>query len=437
MYKFSFYNHIVVYNNQYLCYNFLNKSLVKINSINLLKYFNSDKPLTYSEVELLNDFSNKTFEKLILLGMLINCKTNEYEQYKFNYYKMAYSSDALYLYIYPTFDCNFNCPYCFQGYKKSKGKSDITQPLLNWIKKSLKNKSSLSISWNGGEPILGLKKIEEITEEIKKYCKINNINYKASMLTNGYLMNDIFIKKIETLNITNLIITIDGYEKYHDKTRSLKNGKPTFDKIIKNIESYIKLEPKNCKLKLRFNCTDDNFQSIFTFLDSFSDNFKARIENIVFQCVMPYNPDNNTDYSIQMRSNKEENLNRLYKYAIEKKWNVVDKTSIPFLHCLSDNVNTFSIDIHGNIHLCDHYTTTLKPFATIFDENTDLSKLNELAKWYSFKPFENSECKDCILLPQCGGGCRFKRSQGITTCINPNLQNLDSYVISKIIKSGY
>lgn len=85
---------------------------------------------------------------------------------RLSYFKSAYSSDNLGLTILPTIGCNLRCPYCFEESKPTGLMSDeIIENLISFIKKNAVNKK-YTITWFGGEPLLGISVIEKILDKL-------------------------------------------------------------------------------------------------------------------------------------------------------------------------------------------------------------------------------------------------------------------------------
>ena len=100
----------------------------------------------------------------------------------------------------------------------------------------------LVITWYGGEPLLAIEPIEELTYKFKEICKQFNIEYSASIITNGYLLTESVCDMLLELDITDAQITLDGNAKIHNSRRPLANGGNTYDTIINNLE---KIHGKN------------------------------------------------------------------------------------------------------------------------------------------------------------------------------------------------
>lgn len=187
---------------------------------------------------------------------------------------------SLGLTIAPTSDCNFRCIYCYEkGAIAPKTMSLETETAIFDFIQLLSSKiSSLSISWYGGEPLMRFDIIERLSKKIIKLCDENNIVYHASIVTNGYLLNEEISKKLKEYRIYHVQITIDGPKEIHDKRRIMANGKGTFDTIINNLILYKEYLPN---ISLRINVDKSNF-------DKIEDLYELLKKKELLDIVTPY-----------------------------------------------------------------------------------------------------------------------------------------------------
>ena len=111
----------------------------------------------------------------------------------------------------------------------------------------------LGVTWFGGEPLLGFERIKSLTG---KFLDMG-IGYSAGMITNGYLITKEIAKSFEALRIYSVQITIDGMRERHDSRRYLKNGAPTFDRIIESLKLLSDHAPKT-RVTVRINVDENN-----------------------------------------------------------------------------------------------------------------------------------------------------------------------------------
>ncbi len=148
----------------------------------------------------------------------------------------TYATQTLMLTVAITRNCNFDCSYCYEGNRSGAPMSDETaDKLIEFIRlhTGLKN---VGLVWYGGEPLLAINTIRRITREVEKMDK----KYSASMITNGYLLTGEIADELNDLHVRAVQITLDGRKETHDKRRYLKNGGPTYDRILQNLERLLK-----------------------------------------------------------------------------------------------------------------------------------------------------------------------------------------------------
>lgn len=114
----------------------------------------------------------------------------------------------------------------------------------------------MEICWFGGEPLLAMDVIENISKEVINICKKLKKLYNASITTNGFLLTPKNIEILLKNRVTNFTVTLDGLSECHDTLRVLKSGNPTHSVILKNL-LYIKnnILKSNLRIFVRTNIT--------------------------------------------------------------------------------------------------------------------------------------------------------------------------------------
>lgn len=94
---------------------------------------------------------------------------------------------------------------------------------------------------------------------------------KHSIITNGYLFNDMAISIFKEYPLDLIQITLDGQKDSHNKLRALKNSmKPTFDVIINNLKSIV-TELPTTKIHLRINVDKTNLPDFLSLKNYVND----------------------------------------------------------------------------------------------------------------------------------------------------------------------
>jgi uncharacterized protein len=136
--------------------------------------------------------------------------------------------------------CNLNCEYCFYLEKqalfspneKYRMSDDILSAFItNYI--TSQPTPIVEFVWQGGEPtLLGVdffKRVIELQKQFRGTKAITN-----SLQTNGTRLNDEWCTFLKKHNFM-VGISIDGPKEVHDRYRRDRNGKGTFDRVMKGM----------------------------------------------------------------------------------------------------------------------------------------------------------------------------------------------------------
>ena len=139
-------------------------------------------------------------------------------------------------------DCNLNCSYCFAGGGTYNTEKDYMSPEVGkkavdlLLAKSGKRKN-LEIDFFGGEPLLNMETVKTVVDYGNQKAAEIGKTISFTMTTNCLLLND---ENIEYLNKTmdNVVLSIDGRESVHNATRKSKNGKASYEIILRNAQKF-------------------------------------------------------------------------------------------------------------------------------------------------------------------------------------------------------
>jgi uncharacterized protein len=134
-----------------------------------------------------------------------------------------------------TFNCNLTCEYCFI-HEKDPGERMSLTTAKNAIDLLMERAAfpTVNITLIGGEPLLEFDLIKQIVPYALEAAARRNLAVTWSVTTNGTLINEEILKYFACYNI-NMLLSMDGGEKTHDRYRRTKNGKGTWHKIAELI----------------------------------------------------------------------------------------------------------------------------------------------------------------------------------------------------------
>ena len=177
------------------------------------------------------------------------------------------------LIIMPTYDCNFRCPYCFEQHRLKKGQdwldNTMGDGMIEAIFAALKDYRARGYalgkcSFYGGEPFLA--KNLGVVKKIADKCRELDLSMNA--VTNGYDL-ETYLDFLEEYKVGSIQVTVDGTAELNDRRRLHKNGLPTYDRILSNVELALQ---RGVTVHLRVNVGKENLHGIKDLID----DLKAR-----------------------------------------------------------------------------------------------------------------------------------------------------------------
>ena len=108
-----------------------------------------------------------------------------YIRYKSN--QERFDKRQLGLVITPTMGCNFSCHYCFENKNNSYLNIETQHRILKLVANNIAGKESLHVEWFGGEPLLALPIIENLSSKFILLAKNFGTEYSDYCYTNGIL----------------------------------------------------------------------------------------------------------------------------------------------------------------------------------------------------------------------------------------------------------
>ena len=378
----------------------------------------------------------KELQGFIRQGIIV--KFNEFNYLQTQTITDFVSHGHLGITIVTTLKCNFNCPYCFETHNGEKITPDLQEKIFQLIIKMLKasNSRSLYVTWYGGEPLLAIDVIQNLSKKIIEYTTENKINYNAGIVTNGYLLDQEKINILEENKIRKIQITFDGLKENHDKTRCLINGSPTFDKIIDNLYN-IKF---NGLINIRYN-THKNNEKDSEELEKIISKIKLKTKNNISYYKAPI-----IDNAPEKRKNQVDFLNELKFSEIEAERYASDISRYKTYFCSAQKLFPIVIGNDGNLYKCwEDVWDKKRSFGEVdnwdpYNPINSAINLDSLLIYFkNISIFNDEECKQCVWLPLCAGNCPSKKIYHNMKCIsfknNPNyfIQKVKEYTIKRVV----
>ncbi|ARM76079.1 radical SAM/SPASM domain-containing protein [Acidianus manzaensis] len=298
-----------------------------------------------------------------------------------------------------TYDCNFDCPYCFQKAFKNKLRvtDSVIKGFINYIDKHVNNRK-IRVTYFGGEPLLELDKIKTISKELlSRYGD----KYSFSIVTNTSLLFPRILDELNSLGLRYVQVTLDGPKEIHDKRRYFIGGKGSYNIIIDNLK-YAQ-DHTNVVLRINIDFTNANYIK-----DLLTDLKEKKITKIRLDPHLVHDNVFNDKYwnRIMPKENEGKILTEFWETAKDLGFEIpqeVFRLGVCVAHIDEDIV----VDPIGNIYPCWAFTGNPLYIKGKLKEDGTIEYLNSKLSSVVAKNIWKGKCEDCPYLPMCLGGCRF------------------------------
>lgn len=353
----------------------------------------------------------KILDNLLINNFLVPLDIDETTVFEKKYHLTRYAQDQMTLTIAPTLSCNFECNYCYQGSLKDKNvmSSEVQEQTFDFVKANMQDVKNLSLTWFGGEPLIGLKAVKNLSDKIIPYCDKNGTFYQAMLVTNGYMLTKEVVGELYARRLRTIQITLDGPRETHNSVRYLKeSGKDTFDRIVGNIVNYCDDYP--IQTIIRVNIDINNKEKVSELIDQLSEAglgnknvsiYFAPVESSTSACRgIEANTLDIRDFScLEFDLCKMADKKGLYKPSLPTRFMGL---------CGATKPKGYVIVPNGDIHKCwETVSFTERRIGHVSDGNFSLAN-DKKALWEQWSPFKNDTCRSCAILPNCVGFCSYK-----------------------------
>lgn len=394
----SKYNIWVEKHGSHYVYNGVSGALLCVSEENrsdLMKYLSGDPAHTVTN-GLLADY--------LTGGMVVPDDFDEVATLEAHYGRSRYQTEHLGLTILSSLGCNFDCPYCFELKRPSVMREEVQDAIVTMVEDKLASFQSVSVEWFGGEPLVGRKAIFALSKRLIALCASAKAKYSASMVTNGYLLDEETCERLSLCAVQDIQISLDGPAHIHDKMRPLRGGGSTFARIVENLHHSV----GKFNVTIRINVDRNNIAHVEDLLGILRrEGFSGKLSVYLGQLTAVNDgvPSPSSGYGSRCMSRQVFSAEELKFTGIAAKYGF-GRASLPRpkgAPCTAVRASDLVIGSEGELYKC--YESAGTP-AEVVGNIRDYRTLNSnVRKWLDYSPFRNKECLNCIALPVCMGGC--------------------------------
>jgi uncharacterized protein len=344
-------------------------------------------------------------EVLVSAHFLIDDVVDEHAALKSEMMRDRFRTDALYLTIAPTMDCNFRCDYCYEEHFRVTMSRAVQEALVAFVRQRAPQINLLYVTWFGGEPVLP-RAVDVVRDLSRAFLGIVNergITYHASLITNGYLLTRPVMEEMAGLGIKQVQITLDGPPPIHDRRRVLAGGQGTFGRIVENLKTTHDL----AEFQVRINVDKRNATSALEVVEIMQREGIGQIPTYLAQVTSENETCGNINESCFGNEEFARTEVEIYREAARRGLPVSRYPKrLTGAFCTADRATGYVVAPNGALFKCWNHVTADQGLAVghLLDGTQPFHRVNE-DRFLAFDPLERKECPDCFVLPLCHGGC--------------------------------
>lgn len=336
-------------------------------------------------------------------SMLVTDSKDELDNLARRYHSSRDSTSRFALTIVTSLGCNFDCPYCFEAKHPSILDHDVEAMVLDALDEQLTQIESFHVTWFGGEPLVGRKPLLSLSDKFIERCNANAVHYEAAIVTNGYLLDEETCVMLRDRCVTSVQVGLDGPPDVHNRMRPLAGGRESFDVILRNLQHAV----KSLNVAIRVNIDRSNagrVEELFQLLVNaeladkltvYPGQIVGASKNLLAPSASYHGCLTNPEFAAAER----EFFQLAAAYGLANP-SLPRPTGAP---CTAVRRNELVVGSNGELYKC---WDSVGEIGEVIGHIRDYYDLNgRLAKWMNYDPFSNVECRACLALPVCMGGC--------------------------------
>lgn len=348
--------------------------------------------------------------------------------------------------IFPTSNCQLGCHYCGQHHSPGKVNKDLYADILAHVTNGVSayEKNHLAIGWFGGEPLLGISVIEELTPELKRIAERNACSYSARITTNGLLLHRDNFRKLIDLDVRDITVSLDGTAKSHDQRRPTKGGGPSFDVILNNLIDvlhHFDVDKEQVDLMLRVNVDKYNNEDVMPLIELLaSHGLQGKIKRFDIAPVHAWG----NDAHLRSSTMQEFADFKIDCYLKLLELGFLEAVPLPGrvkVICQAVTKDALYMQTDGHLFDCSELPlvpveNSTKRLGHITDGKPIPVTERHYSSWNQDVLDRKHACSDCRILPICGGGCPKSWLDGHVPCPDYKYHIEDLLTLAYLSASG-
>jgi uncharacterized protein len=385
---------------------------------------------------------------LAIQGILTPDTTEEVKRVHLLHQHLLKHDDHLHLVLMPTEKCNLRCVYCYEDFRLGRMSQEVVDSIIRLVQQHATNLRTLSVSWFGGEPLIALDVVEEMSHQIIATCKKHDVGYSANMTTNGYLLTKQAAGRCLSACISKFQVTLDGPAETHNTLRVLANGNGTFETILDNLRN---MRDGGCDfhVRIRVNFSPTTAPHIPTFIGLLGGEFGGDPRfSVYFRGIGAWGGAHNRFTRTCDQAIADIQEIHFMSLALEKGFRLDPwRESMQLLGsvCYAANPRSFVIGSDGRVYKCTIAFHDPRNQIGRLTRNGRLDINEQLHRLWTSSEYDiDADCKMCAFRPAClGNSCPLgslsrskKQCPALKICLNEYLPLLATEALTSL-KGGH
>jgi len=304
----------------------------------------------------------------------------------------------------PTLACNLACDYCFQKEHPAFGKMNAAteDATLEWVLRAIDERKlrSLHVHYFGGEPLRRKDFVLRTAEILSTAMAARGGTFSWSCTTNGVNLTPDFAARLRRFGDGTFKVTLDGDRETHDRMRTYRNGRGSFDEIFENVVACASI----ARIRIGGNFLPDQQASFERLLERIeSAGLSGKLESVRFKPIIDTQKNAKASCTGCTGERETETLVQLNKSierrgmgSREQRHETLEEMLGP---CELHWKNSYTIDPDGRVYKCP----AVAGIPGMEVASVRASAVEKEAPLLVLRPWK--KCGDCPYLPVCMGGC--------------------------------
>jgi uncharacterized protein len=322
--------------------------------------------------------------------------------------------------------CNMACGYCGQEHHRTAVQTQRVQRLAERVEATIAGQETreVEVVWFGGEPLLALRLIRELSARFVAAADLHRVGYSARMATNGSLLTVATLRELHHHCRLNAIeVTLDGPQAVHDRRRRKRNGTGSYHHIVHVLgEAVRERVAEGLELSIRINVDTENEAGVGELIADLAAHGLAAPQ--VSLHPVPVHSWGNDISAVELDARRYASLEAQWlrqAQALGFRFAGMP-TALKQTTCRATSTQGEIVDLQERIYSCSEH-----PLVPGVRDSAVVATVADLVgaaprpaggydDWYDHVEAGGAQCEKCPMLPVCGGACPKLWREGHLPC---------------------